>query len=108
MIDLPADDFHHPFSRAVSLRRLPQGQPARVVQLSGRPEYVHRLLEFGFRPGCCFEVVRRGNPCIVRMDGTRFCLRTGRRLDVLVELLDQEPAAGDRPPQPAPPTPLTD
>ncbi len=95
MSDSPTTDFSRPGVRAISLRELPWGQPARVVQLSGRPEHVHRLMEFGVRPGCYFELVRGGNPCIVRMDGTRFCLRTGRRLDVLVEPLEGAPGAID-------------
>jgi len=98
LIHRPATEPSCPNHRAVSLRHLPQGQPARVVQLRGQR----------FRPGCCFELVRCGNPCIVRMDGTRFCLRTGRRLDVLVEPLDQTPAADDCPTELAHPTLFTE
>lgn len=95
MSELPAADPSRATVRAIALRHLRAGQPARVVQLSGRPEYIHRLLEFGFRPGCCFELLRSGNPCIVRMEGTPFCLRTDRRLDVLVEPLEAPAAPPD-------------
>jgi len=91
MIDRFRDQPVPPGHELLSLHRLRRGRPARVVRLEGRPEHVHRLLEFGFRPGCCFQLERCGNPCIIRTNGTRFCLRTGRELDVLVEPLDHAP-----------------
>lgn len=42
-------------------------------------------MEFGFRGGATVEMLRSGNPCIVRLAGNKVCLRSDERLSVLVD-----------------------
>jgi ferrous iron transport protein A len=69
----------------IPLHRLPAGCCARVVDVVGHPDHVHRLEEFGLRGGTQIEMFRPGNPCIIRMAGNKVCLRSDDRLSVLVE-----------------------
>lgn len=71
--------------RVVPLRHLPIGHSARVAQLVGHPDHVHRLEEFGLRGGMIVEMFRPGNPCIVRLSGSKICIRADDLLNVLVE-----------------------
>jgi len=68
----------------VSIRQLEAGQKARVEELVGDDDYVHRLEELGLRSGTYLEVFRAGNPCILRTVGGKLCLRSDDRLDILV------------------------
>ncbi len=68
----------------VSLNRLLAGQSARVGKIVGRADHVHRLEEFGIRGGTKVQMFRPGNPCIVRLAGSKFCLRADDLLRVLV------------------------
>jgi ferrous iron transport protein A len=71
--------------KIIPLRRLGAGQAARVVEIVGHPEHVHRLEEFGLRGGAKIEMFRPGNPCIIRWAGSKVCLRADDLLSVLVE-----------------------
>ena len=64
---------------------LPTGSSARIGQLVGNPEQVHRLEELGIRQGETVEMVRSGTPCIVRLAGHKLCFRDSLLLSVLVE-----------------------
>ena len=68
----------------IPLRLLRPGQWACVTRIAGPPEDVHRLEEFGLRPGTRIEMFRAGRPCILRLAGSKVCLRTERRLQVFV------------------------
>ncbi len=68
----------------IPVQRLRRGQSALVARIAGPPEDVHRLEEFGLRPGTRIEMFRPGSPCILRMAGSKVCLRTERRLQVFV------------------------
>lgn len=68
----------------IPLSLLRQGQSAFVNRVSGRPDHVHRLEEFGLRGGTKIEMFRPGNPCILRMAGNKVCLRSDDLLQVLV------------------------
>jgi Fe2+ transport system protein FeoA len=70
--------------RQIPLHQLPAGQSAFVARIAGPPEDVHRLEEFGLRPGTRIEMFRAGSPCILRMAGSKVCLRTERRVQVFV------------------------
>lgn len=72
-------------TKAISLRRLAAGRRARIVEIVGPADHVHRLEEFGLRGGTTIEIFRPGNPCIIRLAGSKVCLRADDRLDVLVE-----------------------
>lgn len=60
------------------------GQKARVHSVLGRHEQVRRLEELGFRIGTDLELISHGSPCIVRLDGSRLCIRDGQLLQVMV------------------------
>ena len=68
----------------IPLERLRPGEPARIARIAGPPEDVHRLEEFGLRPGTPVEVFRAGRPCILRVAGAKVCLRMEHRLQILV------------------------
>jgi ferrous iron transport protein A len=72
-------------TKIIPLHRLPAGRSARVVDVLGNPDHIHRLEEFGLRSGTRIEMFRPGNPCIIRLAGNKVCLRSDDRLNVLVE-----------------------
>ncbi len=72
-------------NKTIPLHRLLAGQSARVVDILGHPDHVHRLKEFGLRGGTKIEMFRPGNPCIIRLAGHKVCLRGDDRLHVMVE-----------------------
>ena len=72
-------------AKVISLRHLPGGHFAHVVEIVGHPDHVHRLEEFGLRGGTKIEMFRPGNPCIIRWAGNKVCLRADDLLNVLVE-----------------------
>jgi ferrous iron transport protein A len=74
-------------SPPVPLSSLRSGQSACIRSILGRREHVHRLNEFGLRNGTEIEVFRAGSPCILRLEGNKFCLRADELLNVLVEPL---------------------
>ena len=71
--------------KSVSLQDLLAGQSAMVRRISGEPDRVHRLEEFGLRGGTRIEMFRAGNPCIIRMAGNKICLRADDKLRIQVE-----------------------
>ncbi len=58
------------------LQRLPARDVAIVVGIVAEETAAKRLADLGFVPGVRVEMVRRGSPCIVRLDGTRIGLGT--------------------------------
>jgi ferrous iron transport protein A len=68
----------------ILLQRLPRGHSAHVARIVGPAEDVHRLEEFGLRPGTKVKMFRRGSPCILRVAGSKICLRLEDRLQVFV------------------------
>jgi Fe2+ transport system protein FeoA len=70
------------------LQMLLAGQRARIDQLIGRPDEVHRLQELGLRVGTSVEMLQCGSPCIVRLDGTQLAFRDHEGFQVLVRLGD--------------------
>ncbi len=74
-----------PAHRVIPLRLLPAGRSARIAQVFGHPDHVHRLEEFGLRGGTEIEMFRPGNPCILRLAGNKICLRSDELLSVMVE-----------------------
>ena len=78
------------------LHFLAAGQKARIGQVLGGPEEVHRLEEMGVRQGAAIEVLQPGNTCIIRLEGQRLCFRGDEQFHIL--------AAIDLPhPEPVPP-----
>jgi Fe2+ transport system protein FeoA len=63
---------------------LRRGQVAEVGQLVGAPEQVRRLEELGLRTGARLEMIRSGAPCIIRVEGSKLCVREDGNSRVLV------------------------
>lgn len=77
----------------IPLSDLLPGQGAYVTRINGRCDHVHRLQEFGLHSGVRVQMFRPGNTCIVRLAGSKVCLRLGELLNVLVEpdsLIDRD------------------
>lgn len=72
------DDF------IIPLHLLTAGQLARVDQLVGDVEQVHRLEELGLRSGATIEMVQTGIPCIIKLAGHKLCFRNSEACNVLV------------------------
>ena len=70
------------------LQMLAAGQRARIDQLVGRPDEVHRLEELGIRVGKPVQVLQSGGTCIVELDGTRLAFRDHEGFSVLVRVGD--------------------
>ena len=70
----------------IPLHHLPPGQSARIDQLLGNADQVHRLEELGLRRGSTVEMVRAGSPCIVRLAESKLCFRQCDVFQVLVRL----------------------
>jgi len=68
----------------IPLNSLPAGSRAEIGAVMGQPEQVHRLEELGLRGGNIVEMVQPGSPCIIRLDGQKFCFRADELLRVLV------------------------
>ena len=68
------------------LQMLSAGQRARIDQLLGQPDEVHRLQELGIRVGKPVEVLQSGATCIVKLDGARLAFRDHDGFRVLVRL----------------------
>ncbi len=71
----------------IPLNLLRTGQTARVDQLLGQPDQIHRLQELGLRNGVELTMLQSGSPCIIRLAGQRLCFRADEVTSVLVELL---------------------
>ncbi len=67
------------------LQLLPAKCRARIADILGPADHVHRLEEFGLRGGTRIEMFRPGNPCIIRVGGGKLCLRSDDALCVMVE-----------------------
>ncbi|HEX4416163.1 MAG TPA: FeoA family protein [Lacipirellulaceae bacterium] len=63
---------------------LRRGQIAEVGQLVGAPEQIRRLEELGLRTGARLEMIRSGAPCIIRVEGSKLCVREDANSRVLV------------------------
>jgi Fe2+ transport system protein FeoA len=72
--------------KSVPLSSLHTGQLARVSRITGQPDRVHRLEEFGLCGGTRIQMFRPGNPCILRIAAGKVCFRTDDLLQVFVEL----------------------
>jgi ferrous iron transport protein A len=70
----------------IPLQLLAAGQTARVDQLLGAPADVHRLQEMGLCQGTVVEMVQPGSPCIIKLAGSKLCLRDANLFQVLVQI----------------------
>ena len=63
-------DFPPAMPDTLPLHMLAAGQCARIDQLLGRPDEIHRLQELGMRVGTPIEMLQSGATCIVKLDET--------------------------------------
>ncbi len=70
----------------IPMNVLRAGQSGQIDSVQGGAEEVHRLEEMGLRAGRLIQMLQPGEPCIVRLDGARFCFRPCDALSVLVSL----------------------
>ena len=68
----------------IPLGLLPAGYRAEIHTVVGQEEQSRRLQELGFRRGVQVEVLRSGNPCIIRLDNSKFCFRDSEMSSILV------------------------
>ena len=68
----------------VPLHLLAAGQTARIGQVLGRPDQIHRLHELGLCDGTLIEMLQPGSPCIIRLAGNKLCFRADELTSVLV------------------------
>jgi Fe2+ transport system protein FeoA len=68
----------------VPLTFLRAGQSGWIGEVFGPEDLVHRLREMGLRHGAEVQMVRPGNPCIIRLGGQRLCFRAEEGTSVLV------------------------
>jgi ferrous iron transport protein A len=64
------------------------GQSARVAEVLGGADLVHRLHELGLRHGAEVAMVQPGAPCIIRLAGQKLCFRADELTSVLVSTGD--------------------
>ena len=70
----------------IPLVHMTTGTKARIGQLVGRPDEVHRLEELGLRNGTVIEMLQNGSPCIIRFDESKLCFRPNEAMGVLVSV----------------------
>lgn len=68
----------------ISLAMLRSGQQATVCSVVGSLELVRHLNELGIHEGSLLEMVRPGSTCILRINGTKLCVRGDELLRVMV------------------------
>jgi len=73
-------------SQIVPLDLLAAGETARVFEVDGRAEFVHRLHEMGLQPGAEIRMLRPGSPCILAVNEQRLSFRLEDSTTVLVEV----------------------
>ena len=73
-----------PVNPPIILGLLLAGQTGVVESVLGATDEVHRLREIGLRDGATVEMIRPGNPCLVRLGGQKLGLRSEALASVLV------------------------
>lgn len=70
---------------SIPLQWLRSGERATVAAVLGGSDESRRVVELGFQEGATVEMVRPGEPCILRIDGAKFCFRLTDSCRILVE-----------------------
>lgn len=63
-----------------------RGETACVLRLNGSDATVARLRELGLREGATVEVVRDGDPLLIKVNGARFGLGRRCAMDILCRI----------------------
>jgi Fe2+ transport system protein FeoA len=75
------------------LEFLRAGEWADIAEVLGEPSWVGRMAELGLRAGCRVQVIQGGSPCLVKVNGSRLCLRGEQAMQILVRPVALGPAA---------------
>ena len=87
-------DAHHEHElNCTSLCCALSGQNLCVARLCGAENECAKLRELGVREGAQVEVLRQGNPVLIRIDGARFGIGQGAAQGVFCDILGAETAA---------------
>jgi ferrous iron transport protein A len=78
---------------ALPLEFLRAGEFADVTEVTGEPTWIGRMAELGLRAGSRLQVIQGGSPCLVKVNGSRLCLRGEQAMQILVQVVPPEPAA---------------
>ena len=68
----------------IPISALRPGEVAEIREIVGPIEHIRRLEELGLRSGSVLEMVRGGSPCIIRVGGSKLCIRHDELLRVMV------------------------
>jgi Fe2+ transport system protein FeoA len=63
---------------------LQAGDFGEIHSVVGAPELVRHLAELGLRQGSHLEMIQQGATCILRINGTKLCVRGDELLRVMV------------------------
>lgn len=83
----------NPAEPMIPLSLLAAGDSAVVQSVVGGSELVRHLAEIGVRDGALLEMVRPGTTCILRVAGTKLCVRGDELLQVMVTPLPKRLSA---------------
>ncbi len=70
---------------AVRIQELKVGDRGEITSLTGSEYDLSRLSSLGLRGGARIRMLRAGSTCIVELDESRICLRTGKDTQILVQ-----------------------
>lgn len=85
------EDAHHEHElHCTSLCCAKSGQSLCVTQLCGCENECAKLRELGVREGASIDVLRHGNPILIRIDGARFGIGQGAATNVLCDIVSAE------------------
>lgn len=59
-----------------------------IVRLDGEKLAVHRLEEMGICSGCCVKIICAGEPCLLKINDKKMCVRTDALNDIFVYPMD--------------------
>jgi ferrous iron transport protein A len=68
----------------IPLSQLLAGETAQIESIAGNADLVCRLAELGLCNGTPLEMIRPGATCILRVNGTKLCVRGDELLRVMV------------------------
>jgi ferrous iron transport protein A len=68
----------------IPLSALLAGNRGRIHSVVGSSELIRHLAELGLKSGTQLEMVRPGATCILRINGTKLCIRGDELLRVMV------------------------
>lgn len=75
-------------TQVIPLELLQESERGRVLELVAPDAERNRLQELGLREGATVRLVKRGEPCILAIDGQRLSFRADAGTLVLVEVMD--------------------